>query len=121
MTKRAEHAQLEERLIAFAGRVLDLVEQLPQNPVAKHLSAQIMRSATSPALNYGEAQGAESRSDFVHKMKICVKELRETAVCLRLIQDRHWHAIERFDPLLQENNELIAIFVSSIKTALKNT
>ena len=66
---------LENRLIDFATRILDLVEALPNTTVGRHLGGQTMRSGTAPALNYGEAQAAESKADFVHKMKICLKEL----------------------------------------------
>lgn len=108
---------IETRLIEFAGRVLDMAEVLPKTTIAKHLSGQIIRSATAPALNYGEAQAAESREDFIHKMKICLKELRETMICLKLIENRGWFAQGKLAELLKENNELIAIFVASTKTA----
>jgi four helix bundle protein len=85
-----------------------------------HLAGQIVRSGTSPALNYGEAQSAESRNDFIHKMKISVKELRETFNCLRIIKAKNWCAEERMAVILNENNQLIAIFVKSIETAKKN-
>jgi four helix bundle protein len=81
---------------------------------------QLTRSGTSPALNYAEAQSAESRQDFVHKMKICLKELRETMVCLKIVKKLEYFKPERLDPILQENNELIAIFVKSIETAKIN-
>ncbi len=76
---------LEDRLIEFAVRIIDIAEALPASVAAKNLGGQIVRSGTSPALNYGEAQAAESKADFVHKMKICLKELRETHVCLKII------------------------------------
>lgn len=118
-TKRKMTAQeLEERLIEFASRIIDLVESLPKgSPAAKHLGGQLLRSGTSPALNYGEVQAAESRDDWKHKMKVCLKELRETLVCLKLIKKRKWFPDTRLEPLLAENNELISIFVSSLKTA----
>ncbi|MEZ4919854.1 MAG: four helix bundle protein [Saprospiraceae bacterium] len=112
--------ELENRLIVFASRVMDMAEQLPKTYSGKHLASQIIRSATSPALNYGEAQAAESRDDFVHKMKICQKELRETFVCLQLIDKRNWFSAGKLIPLLSECNELIAIFVASTKTIVKN-
>lgn len=117
---KQRNSNLEERLIDFAVRILDLVETLPKLPTAKHMGAQLMRSGTSPALNYGEAQGAESREDFLHKMKICVKELRESYNNLRIIKKKKWFLEKRLDPLLCENNELIAIFVASLKTGSKN-
>lgn len=76
---------LEDRLIEFAVRIIDLAEALPGTVASKNLGSQIVRSGTSPALNYAEAQSAESKADFVHKMKICLKELRETMVCLKII------------------------------------
>lgn len=109
--------ELETRLIEFASRVMDMAEGLPETYSARHLASQIIRSATSPALNYGEVQGAESREDFIHKMKICQKELRETFVCLKLIEKRNWFANGKLSALIHENNELIAIFVANNKTA----
>ncbi len=93
------------------------MEALPKRPAAKHLGLQILRSGTSPALNYGEAQSAESKEDFIHKMKICQKELRETLICLKIISSRNWFRSEKLADLMAENNELIAIFVASTKTA----
>ena len=119
-TKRKMTPQeLEERLIEFASRIIDLVEALPKrSAAAKHLGGQILRSGTSPALNYGEVQATESRDDFVHKMKVCLKELRETLVCLKLIKRRKWFTETKLEPLLNENNELVSIFVAGLKTAI---
>jgi len=69
---------LQDRLISFAARVINVVEAMPSNRIGNHVASQLVRSATSPAPNYGEAQSAESRKDFVHKMKVALKELRET-------------------------------------------
>jgi four helix bundle protein len=109
--------ELENRLIDFASRIIDLVEALPKRLAANHLGGQVVRSGTSPALNYGEARGAESGADFIHKLRVCLKELRETHICLRIIEKRKWFPDERLTPLLTENNELISIFVTAIKTA----
>lgn len=76
---------LELRLIAFAISVANFNETLPNSKSANHLGNQLLRSGTSPALNYGEARGAESKKDFIHKMKICLKELRESHNCLRIL------------------------------------
>jgi four helix bundle protein len=84
------------------------------------LAGQLVRSGTSPAMNYGEAQGAESRNDFIHKMKIALKELRETFFCLRIIQKKNWIMKEKLSIVLDENNQLISIFVKSIVTAQQN-
>jgi four helix bundle protein len=109
--------ELEDRLLVFASRIIDLVEALPKrNAPAKHLGGQLLRSGTSPALNYGEVRAAESQDDFVHKMKVCLKELRETLVCLKLIKLRKWFPDARFELLLSECNELISIFVASLNT-----
>jgi four helix bundle protein len=109
--------EIENRLIEFASRIIDLVEALPKTQAAKHLGGQLLRSGTSPALNYGEAQSAESREDFIHKMKICQKELRETLICLKLISKKNWFKESKLSPLLAENNELVAMFVASTRTA----
>ena len=78
--------ELEERLIDFAVRIIRLSARLPRTPAGKHVAGQILRSGTSPAPNYGEARGAESRADFVHKIRIVLKELNETSIWLRIIE-----------------------------------
>ena len=109
---------IEDRLIRFASSIISICETLPEKKSAQHLGGQLLRSGTAPALMYGEAQAAESRNDFVHKMKIALKELRETSVCLRIIHSQQLSkSDEDIPPLLRENFELIAIFVTSIKTA----
>ncbi|MFC1454367.1 four helix bundle protein [Verrucomicrobiota bacterium] len=111
---------LEERLIAFAVRVIRAVDALPKTPTGNHIRNQLLRSGTSPAPNYGEAQSAESRSDFTHKLKIVLKELRETRVWLLMIQRANLiKPVMVLDALLQETNELISIFVASLKTTSK--
>ena len=77
---------LEKRLIDFAVRIINVVEALPNTRAGNHIAGQLVRCGTSPAPNYGEAQSAESRNDFIHKIKIVLKELRETKVCLKIIQ-----------------------------------
>ena len=77
---------LEERLIWFAVKIIELSNHLPNSNAGSHLSNQIVRSGTSPALNYGEAQSAESTKDFIHKMGICLKELRETFINVKIIK-----------------------------------
>jgi four helix bundle protein len=111
---------LNERLINFAVAVIDISESLPKTFAGNHIAGQLVRSGTSPALNYGEAQSAESRNDFIHKMKISAKELRETFNCLKIIQKKNWHPEDKLLPVLNENNQLISIFVKSIETAKKN-
>ena len=106
--------QLEERLIDFAVLIIEVVNHLPDNRVGNHLGGQLLRSGTSPALNYGEALGAESRKDFVHKLGVILKELRESHNCLRILSKINY--VKKDDPALIECNELISIFVKSINT-----
>jgi len=109
---------LEERLIDFAVRILRMAESLPKTKAGSHIAGQLIRCGTSPGPNYGEAQAAESRADFVHKMKICLKELRETRIWLLIIvKAKLIKPASKLEPLIDENNELISIFVKSIKTA----
>ena len=110
---------LEERLIDFASNIIDVSEALPKTFAGNHLGAQLLRSGTSPALHYGEAQAAESPADFIHKMKVCLKELRETYNCLRLVHKKNWIK-ETYVSLLNESSEPVAIFVTSVATAQKN-
>ncbi|MDX9768836.1 MAG: four helix bundle protein [Tenuifilaceae bacterium] len=117
---------LEARLISFAVQVLEISEMLPRTFAGNHISGQIIRSGTSPALNYGEAQAAESTKDFIHKMGIVLKELRETSISLRIIIQKPLVAnIDEVQKCLNECNELIAIFATSIKQlkpkALRNS
>jgi four helix bundle protein len=108
---------LEERLIDFALMIDVIIENLPSTKLANHLAGQLVRSGTSPALNYGEAQSAESQKDFIHKMQIILKELRETRIILRIIIKKPLLNIDIVNSILLENEELIAIFAKSIKTA----
>ncbi len=111
---------LEDRLIKFAVMVANLTETLPETMFGRYISGQIVRSGCSPALNYGEAQSAESLNDFIHKMKICLKELRETLVSLKIIQLKLLSTrADLLSTALQECNELISIFVKSIQTSEK--
>lgn len=111
---------LEDRLIAHAVRVIRVAEALPRTAVGNHVRGQLCRSGTSPAPNYGEAQSAESRADFTHKLKIVLKELRETRVWVLIAQRAGLiKPASSLDPLLQETDELISIFVTSIKTTTK--
>ena len=111
---------LDQRLIDFASTIIDMVDALSKNISANHLASQVVRSGTAPALHYGEAQGAESRKDFIHKMKIGLKELRETYSSLRIIALKVWIEKSMMSNIINENNELIAIFVKSIETAKNN-
>ncbi len=110
--------QLEERLIQFSVDVIHLAKKGEKSFEADHLKKQWIRSATSCALNYGEARSAESTRDFIHKMKLCLKELRESLINIKiqhraqLIKDN-----KGIEKIKKENDELISIFVASIKTS----
>ena len=110
-----------ERLIDFAVRIIRTEETLPKSKIGNHIAGQLIRSGTSPAPNYGEAQSAESRSDFIHKMKVSLKELRETRIwLLMIIKANLIKPASKLESLIDENNQLISIFVTSIKTAKQN-
>jgi four helix bundle protein len=111
---------LENRLIDFAVTIVGIVEALPDSKAGNHIGGQLIRSGTSPAPNYGEAQSAESRKDFVHKMKISLKELRETMVWLKIIARKNFSPRHEVVRAISECHELIAIFVASTKTADAN-
>ena len=111
---------LEDRLIDFALLVNEIVEELPNSKLANHIGGQLIRSGTSPALNYGEAQSAESPNDFIHKCKVILKELRETRICLKIIQRKPLLDNEMVIQTIKENNDLIAIFLKSVETATRN-
>jgi len=101
---------LEDLLIDFALQVDEIIEILPNTKLANQIASQLVRSSTSPALNYGEAQSSESHKDLVHKFKIILKELRETGICLKIIVKKPLAQTEIVNPDLDENNQLIAIF-----------
>ncbi|NQT03642.1 MAG: four helix bundle protein [Planctomycetes bacterium] len=112
---------LEKRLIDFAVRIINVVEALPNTRAANHIGGQLLRCGTAPASNYGEAQSAESRNDFIHKIKIVLKELRETRVWLKIIvRVSLAKSTKEIEALITECDELILIFVTSVKTAEKN-
>ncbi len=108
---------LEERLLQYAAAVIRLVEQMPPTRTGNHVGGQLLRSGTSPLANHGEAESAESPADFVHKLRLCLKELRETFRWLRLTKQVPLIQSPDLDLLILETDELIRIFVASIKTA----
>ena len=112
---------LEERLLEYAVRVIRLVDALPATRAGRHVADQLLRCGTSPLANHGELQGAESRKDFIHKLGICLKEIREARRWLRLIHRVPLVPPAKIDPLLVETEALIKIFSASIRTAEKNT
>lgn len=112
---------LEERLLEFATAVIDVSEKLPKTRAGNHVAGQLLRAGTSPYGNHGEAQEPESPDDFIHKLKVCLKELREARRWARLVERKQWL---RNDPqlsfILREGEELIRIFKASVQTAEHN-
>ena len=112
---------LEERLIEFAAQKIRFTESMISSKSGNHLANQLLRSGTSPALNYGEAQGGESRKDFIHKFKVILKELRETLIGIKIVERASLHQDHRFlNQVKDECNQLISIFVKSVLTAERN-
>src|SRR6266487_200383 len=119
--RKGTRYDLEERLRAFAANMVELTESLPNTRAGNHIAGQLLRCGTSSLSNHGEVEAAESRRDFLHKLRICLKELRETKRWLRLVS-----RVKKLGPPadlishLNEVEELIRIFVASIRTAEKN-
>jgi four helix bundle protein len=111
---------LEERLLDYAVRIVRLVEALPPTRAGRHIADELLRCGTSPLANHGDVQGAESRKDFIHKLSIRFKEMRESKRWLRLIHRVPLLTPAKVEPLLRETEELIKILSASIKTAEKN-
>ncbi|MEO9022449.1 MAG: four helix bundle protein [Ginsengibacter sp.] len=111
---------LEDRLVKFACLSLEICDLLPNSKSGQNLEYQLSKSATSSALVYGEAQAAESKADFIHKVKIVLKELRESRINLRIVIEKPVLNNEKLPIVLKEANELIAIFLKSIETAKQN-
>jgi four helix bundle protein len=111
---------LEERLIDFAVDISEVIEKFPETRIGNYIARQLVRSGCSPALNYGEAQSAESRNDFIHKMKLILKELRESFISLKIAERRNLMNLDGISKAKDECNQLISIFVKSIETAKKN-
>jgi four helix bundle protein len=113
---------LQTRLVEFGVMILNVVSKVDKGPGGNVLAKQLAKSGTSPSLNYAESQNAESTRDFVHKLRIALKELRETAICLKIIEQAELcDQPKLLSKLRCECNELVAIFVSSINTASKNS
>ena len=116
--RREPTYDLEERLLEYAASIIRLVDQLPNTRAAAHVGGQLLRSGTSPLPNHGEAQAAESRADFIYKLKICLKELRGSHRWLKLIgRVNLLRDPAALDTVPRETDELIRVFVSSVATA----
>ena len=116
----AKGDDLEDRLIRFAVRIVKLTEHLPKTAAGRHFSGQLLRSGTSPALNYAEARRAESQADFIHKMKVVLKELNETRVCLIIISLSELLPAPKMGDIINEASELCRIFGTAVKTSQSN-
>jgi four helix bundle protein len=112
---------IAERLLDFAVRVTRLVSALPKNTVGRHISGQLVRCGTSAGANYEEARGAESRADFIHKLGVAWKEIRESCYWVRIIQRAQLLPSNRLQDLLQEGEQLCAILASSLATVKKRS
>ena len=108
---------IAERLLSFAAAVLKLTREMPMDAAGKHVSRQMIRAATGGGSNYEEARGAESRADFIHKVSVAAKEMREALYWLKLVGKAELSPRRSVDGLIGEVNELVAILSSSIKTA----
>ena len=112
---------LEDRFIDYTIEISNIVDEIDNSRLGTYIANQLVRSGSSPALNYGEAQSAESRKDFVHKLKIVLKELKESRVCLRISERKPLISNKnKLIPVLKETEELIAIIYKSITTAKSN-
>lgn len=112
---------LEDRLVSYTCRMIDVVEALPGTRSGNYIAGQLIRSCHSPTFNYGEAQGAESPKDFVHKMGVVLKELKECRTALKVIQKKEMiKPLIKLEGVYKETEELIAICAKSITTAKKN-
>jgi four helix bundle protein len=109
--------ELSERLLEFAARIGNAVDALPNTRMGRHVAGQLVRCGTSPAPNYEEACGAESRADFVHKLRVCLKEMREARCWIRLIIKTELLPESRMTGLLEESSQLCNIIGQSIVTA----
>ena len=116
-TSQSTADALEDRLIDFAVRIIKLSASLPKTPAGRHIAGQILRAGTSPAANYGEARDAESHNDFVHKMRIVLKELNETSIWLRIIQRSRLLKDVLLTDIIEENKSLSKIFTAALKTS----
>lgn len=108
-------AEMQERLIQFAVDTSNLLEKLPQNYMAIHMSKQLFRSTTSIALNYAESNAAESRKDLIHKRRVCLKEAKESEVAIEILKRKKYLSPSQWKPIAQECGEIVAILISSTK------
>jgi four helix bundle protein len=120
MENKQNKFDLEDRLVDFACMCLEVCDLLPNTKTGQNLEYQLSKSCTASALVYGEAQAAESRADFIHKMKVVLKEIRESRVNLKIIKRKPVVINDKVNKAFNEANELMAIFLKSIETAKQN-
>ena len=120
MDSREKRDELARRFVRYAARILRLSASLPRTEEGMHVRCQILRSGTAPGSHYREACGAESRKDFIHKLRIGLKELYETDYWLAVIGEAAMLPQAKLTDIQRETGELIAILVQSINTARKN-
>jgi len=118
--KSSQADQFEDRLIDFAARIIFLANDLPASRSAQHIAQQMLRSGTAPAPNYGEARGAESRADFVHKLNIALKEMNETKIWLKMAIRARLTAEAAASAALDECQQLARLLNASVQTARRN-
>jgi four helix bundle protein len=118
--KNSPKYDLEDRLLEFAVNIVELTESLPSTRAGNHIAGQLLRCGTSPLSNHGEVEAAESRKDFLHKLRICLKELRETKRWLRLVGRLKLERAEDLSTCLNEAEELVKIFAASVRTTEQN-
>jgi len=113
---------LEDRLVDYTCRMIDVVESLPETRAGNYIAGQLVRSCHSPTFNYGETQAAESTKDFIHKMGVVLKELKECRTALKVIRKKEMiKPVSKLDAVYKETEELVAIIAKSISTAKKNS
>ena len=118
---KSAYYDLENRFVNFTCNMIDVVESLTKSRAGNYIAGQLIRSCHSPTFNYGEAQGAESRNDFIHKMGIIVKELKECRMALKIISKKSMiKSTINLVQIFNETEELIAIISKSIITAKRN-
>lgn len=112
-----EVPHLDERLLEFGARIIKLVESLPKTLVGRRVGDQLLRCGTSVGANYEEAQGAESKEDFVHKLQVSLKEIREANYWLRLLAKSGKLPAERLASILDESSQLRAMLSKAVARA----
>ena len=117
MADVAKSNVLERRLIDFAVRVIKVADSLPKSTAGKHIAGQLLRSGTAAAPNYAEARGAESTADFIHKIKMALKELNESCVWLKMICQAELMKPDLLNNVIDENEQLCRMLNASVKTA----